>query len=319
MAQIHRDLVKHFGNQTKTAQALGVKQAAVSHWCNDRNKMEFEYALKAEQLTGGKFNKYDLMGIERVEDLPSLENEKAHVAVTTQAQLSQDSIPVTTNSQGDYNTLETVNQSTEQTMSSREIAELCGKEHFNVKRDIEVMCMQLGIDVTKFEYIYLDSYNREQTEYRLDKTLSLTLVSGYNAKLRYKIIIRWQELENAPAHQMTEAEMLHAMTGRLVENERLQKQLASKVQSIENDIQQVKAIQSAINQNNNHFAVMGFARLHNIKLPNEVAASLSRKAKQLSNEKGILIGQTSDTRYGTVKTYHEDILKQVFISEGFIH
>lgn len=316
MAQIHRDLVKHFGNQTKTAQALGVKQASVSNWCTDRNKMEFEYALKAEQLTGGKFNKYDLIGMVGVQES---ENEKAHVALTTQAQLSQDSTPVTTNSQGDYNTLKTVNQSTEQTMSSREIAELCSKEHFNVKRDIEVMCMQLGIDVTKFEYIYLDSYNREQTGYRLDKTLSLTLVSGYNAKLRYKIIVRWQELENSQPHQMSEIELLHAMTGRMVENERLQKQLASKVQGIESELHEVKAIQSAIYQNNNHFAVMGFARLYNIKLPNEVAASLSRKAKQLSNEKGVLIGQTSDTRYGTVKTYHEDILKQVFISEGFIH
>lgn len=319
MAQIHKDLAKHFGNQTKTAQALGVKQAAVSHWCNDRNKMDFECALKAEQLTGGKFNKYDLMGIERVEDLPSLENEKAHVAVTTQAQLSQDSKPVTTNSQGDYNTLETVNQSTEQTMSSREIAELCGKEHFNVKRDIEVMCMQLGIDVTKFEYIYLDSYNREQTEYRLDKTLSLTLVSGYNAKLRYKIIVRWQELENSQPQQMSEIELLHAMTGRMVENERLQKQLALEVENVKTGLAKVEATQSAIIQNNSHFAVMGFARMHNIKLPNEVAASLSRKAKHLSNEKGVLIGQTSDTRYGTVKTYHEDILKQVFVSEGFIH
>ena len=316
MAQIHKDLAKYFGNQTKTAQALGVKQASVSKWCTDRNKMKFEYALKAEQLTGGKFNKYDLIGMVRVQES---ENEKAHVAVTTQAQLSQDSTPVTTNSQGDYNTLETVNQSTEQTMSSREIAELCSKEHFNVKRDIEVMCMQLGIDVTKFEYIYLDSYNREQTEYHLDKTLSLTLVSGYNATLRYKIIVRWQELENSQPQQMSEIELLHAMTGRMVENERLQKQLASKVQGIESELHEVKAIQSAIYQNNNHFAVMGFARLHNIKLPNEVAASLSRKAKHLSNEKGILIGQTSDTRYGTVKTYHEDILKQVFISEGFIH
>lgn len=319
MAQIHKDLVAYFGNQTKAAKAIGVSQASVSHWCVDRNKMSFKEASAAEKATNGKFNKYDLMGIERVEDLPSLENEKAYVAVTTQAQLSQDSTPVTTNSQGDYNTLETVNQSTEQTMSSREIAELCGKEHFNVKRDIEVMCMQLGIDVTKFEYIYLDSYNREQTEYRLDKTLSLTLVSGYNAKLRYKIIVRWQELENSQPQQMSEIELLHAMTGRMVENERLQKQLALEVENVKTGLAKVEATQSAIIQNNSHFAVMGFARMHNIKLPNEVAASLSRKAKHLSNEKGILIGQTSDTRYGTVKTYHEDILKQVFVSEGFIH
>ena len=131
-------------------------------------------------------------------------------------------------------------------MPSREIAELCGKEHFNVKRDIDVMCMQLGIDVTKFEYIYLDSYNREQTEYRLDKTLSLTLVSGYNAKLRYKIIVRWQELENSQPQQMSEIELLHAMTGRMVENERLQKQLALEAESVKTGLAKVEATQSAI-------------------------------------------------------------------------
>lgn len=316
MAQIHKDLVAYFGNQTKAAKAIGVSQASVSHWCVDRNKMSFKEASAAEKATNGKFNKYDLMGIERVDDLPQTENEKAHVAATTQA---LGDLSMTANSQDDYNIVSTDYQSANQTMSSREIAELCGKEHRHVTRDIEVMCIQLGIDVTKFGGIYKDSYNRNQTEYHLNKELSITLVSGYDVKTRYKIIIRWQELENAPVRQMTEAEMLHAMTGRLVENERLQKQLASKVQSIENDIQEVKAIQSAINQNNNHFAVMGFARLHNVKLPNEVAASLSRKAKQLSNELGVMIGKTSDTRYGSVKTYHEDILRQVFVAEGLIH
>ena len=44
-------------------------------------------------------------------------------------------------------------------MSSREIAELCEKEHFHVKRDIEVLCEQLEVDISKFGGIYLDSMN----------------------------------------------------------------------------------------------------------------------------------------------------------------
>ena len=82
------------------------------------------------------------------------------------------------------------------TISSREIAELCGKEHRNVKRDIEIMCKQLEIDALKFEHIYFDSMNRQQTEYQLDKESCLCLIAGYNAKLRMTIIQRWQELEN---------------------------------------------------------------------------------------------------------------------------
>ena len=86
-------------------------------------------------------------------------------------------------------------QTNNQTMSSREIAELCDKNHFHVKRDIETMCQQIEIDVSKFGGIYFDASNRQQTEYLLDRDLTITLVSGYNAKLRYRIVKRWQELE----------------------------------------------------------------------------------------------------------------------------
>ncbi|MCF1297081.1 Rha family transcriptional regulator [Acinetobacter nosocomialis] len=82
-----------------------------------------------------------------------------------------------------------------QTMSSKEIAELTGKEHFNVKRDIENMLSQLNLDTFKFEDIFLDSMNRTQKGYALNKDLTLCLVSGYNVKLRMAIINRWTELE----------------------------------------------------------------------------------------------------------------------------
>ena len=85
----------------------------------------------------------------------------------------------------------------ELTMSSREISTLTGKKHYNVMRDIELLAAQLEVDVSKFGGIYTDSQNREQTEYLLDKDTCLCLVAGYNAKLRLKIIKRWQELEQA--------------------------------------------------------------------------------------------------------------------------
>lgn len=83
----------------------------------------------------------------------------------------------------------------QKTMSSREIAHLCEKEHFNVKRDCEVMFKGLNLDALKFEGIYLDTMNRQQTEYLLDKKLSICLVSGYSVQLRMAIIDRWEELE----------------------------------------------------------------------------------------------------------------------------
>lgn len=47
-------LIKHFGTQVATAQALGVAQPTVSEWLKNRYKISAFYALKAEQVTGGK-------------------------------------------------------------------------------------------------------------------------------------------------------------------------------------------------------------------------------------------------------------------------
>lgn len=85
------------------------------------------------------------------------------------------------------------------TMTSREIAELTGKRHPDVKRDIENMMRDLAEDVSKFARIYQDSMNRDQTEYALDRELTETLLTGYSAPLRRAVIQRWRELESAVA------------------------------------------------------------------------------------------------------------------------
>lgn len=114
------------------------------------------------------------------------------------------------------------------TMSSREIAELTCKEHKNVTRDIRVMLDELNLDALKFEHIYFDAQNRKQTEYKLDRNLTLTLVSGYNIKLRHAIIKRLDELEEANQFKipqtLPEALLLAAELAK--QNEETQRQLA---------------------------------------------------------------------------------------------
>lgn len=93
------------------------------------------------------------------------------------------------------NNLAILNQ-TAQTMSSREIAKLCDKEHKHVVRDIQVMFEQLNIDETGYAHFWTHPQNGQTyREFLLDKDLTLTLVSGYSAVLRYRIIQRWQQLE----------------------------------------------------------------------------------------------------------------------------
>lgn len=84
-------------------------------------------------------------------------------------------------------------------MSSREIAEHTGKRHDHVVTDVEKMLEELELNAPKYRDIYLDSRNRKQKHYLLDKRLTLTLVSGYSVRLRMAIIDRWQELESEKA------------------------------------------------------------------------------------------------------------------------
>ena len=81
-------------------------------------------------------------------------------------------------------------------MSSREIAELCEKQHKHVIADIRKMLDELEMNSAEFSAQYKTADGRMQPCFHLPKDLTLTLIAGYNVKLRKRIIDRWQELEN---------------------------------------------------------------------------------------------------------------------------
>lgn len=86
-----------------------------------------------------------------------------------------------------------------ETMTSKEIAEITGKQHAHVMRDIRALLEQ-GVSESNFG---LSSYKKDQPNggskdvpmYVLTKKGCLILASGYDAVLREKIINRWEELE----------------------------------------------------------------------------------------------------------------------------
>lgn len=83
----------------------------------------------------------------------------------------------------------------QRTMTSREIAELTGKEHKNVLADIRTMLDDLGLTSAEFSADLPDGYGRMQPGFNLPKRECLILVSGYSVAMRARIIDRWQELE----------------------------------------------------------------------------------------------------------------------------
>jgi phage regulator Rha-like protein len=84
-------------------------------------------------------------------------------------------------------------------MDSREIAELTGKRHDHVMRDIEAQLGPLG-GLPRFGDTYRNEQNgQEYPCYKLPYRETMILVSGYSVELRAKIIDRWMELEKASA------------------------------------------------------------------------------------------------------------------------
>ncbi len=91
------------------------------------------------------------------------------------------------------NELMNVNQSQELTMSSREIAELLGKQHSNIKISAERLATggTIALQGSKFEHC-----GNTYTEYLLNKRDSLILVAQNSPEFTAVIVDRWQELES---------------------------------------------------------------------------------------------------------------------------
>ena len=100
----------------------------------------------------------------------------------------------------------------------------------------------------------------------------------------------------------TPLEALQMTVEQIVEQEKRLNSFESRLDMIEAKSQTVP---------NEYFTIAGFATIRKQKVDITLANLLGRKASKLSREYGYDIGKVSDPRYGTVNTYHVDILNKV--------
>lgn len=94
-----------------------------------------------------------------------------------------------------------------ETMGSREISELCGKEHRHVMRDIENLNdTYVEMSLPKVgQCSYKADNGRQYKEYLLTQDHCIDLITGYSREIRIRINRRWKELEQqveAPLFQI---------------------------------------------------------------------------------------------------------------------
>ena len=95
-------------------------------------------------------------------------------------------------------------------------------------------------------------------------------------------------------------------------------EMQSQVAVIDTRLQAVEAKQEALTDSSNFFSVLAFSNLHDVGLTNQQLSGLSRKAGKMSKLRGEMVGAISDPRWGKVKTYHKDILTELFEFEKLI-
>lgn len=241
----------------------------------------------------------------------------------------------------------------QKTMSSREIAQLCEKQHSHVLRDIRayvgaVVQMERGIDVRSMDWdgkegvqlfgdtsiggvtyaVEINPQNKQPYPvYHLDKSATLTIVSGYNILLRKRIIDRWQELESqaqsnsitlpnfadpaeaaiawANQYKATQAAQERATYFEATKAEIGSRREATAMGRLSAKVKEVEKLKTQLDSST------GFATIK--KVQSLTGGTYDTYAlRRHSKANGLEIQKAEDANYGSVNSYHKDAWLAVY-------
>lgn len=195
-------------------------------------------------------------------------------------------------------------------LSSREVAEMVGKDHSDLLKDIRRYTEYLNEgNFPLVEYFKEDTYKDAKGEtrncYMISKKgcefIAHKMTGQKGAIFTAKYIERFHEMQDA-LQPKSQLEILQMSINQLVEQEK-------RLNSVESRLDMIEA--KTTTSPNEYFTVAGFATIRKQKIDVVTANMLGRKAAKLSREYGYDIGKVSDPRFGTVNTYHVDILNKI--------
>lgn len=193
----------------------------------------------------------------------------------------------------------------QQTMSSLEIATLTEKRHDHVLRDIRQVFAEVGIDESRFGGIYLDTYNREKPCYHLPKAECDLIVTGYSAKYRWKVIQRWQELEEAIKATMVLPQDYESAIRSLLDQEVERKRLAAEAITANNIIEhQVKVINNKEVRTDCHSEYISVKRVREL---NPTGRYSHQVLTRISEDMELEVEHIFDLYKKQINTYHRDV------------
>jgi phage regulator Rha-like protein len=203
-------------------------------------------------------------------------------------------------------------------MSSLEIAELTGKRHDNVLKDIRNMLDQLGIDAPKFLGAQGYGNNNTREIFNLPKDLTLTLVTGYSIPLRHKINQRWMELEsktqmampnfNNPAEAARAWALAYEEAQLAIQTkaEIGSRREATSMATASAAVRKAHKLEAELDRSKEYCTIKRMSMLHHgLRFD-------WRLMKATSIEMGVQPIDVFDQNYGVVKGYHADVWREAY-------
>ncbi|MGZ5050460.1 MAG: Rha family transcriptional regulator [Methylobacter sp.] len=203
------------------------------------------------------------------------------------------------------------------TMSSLEIAELTGKPHDNVLKDIRKVLAEVEIDAVKFYGVYLGGNNQERPCFNLPRRECDLVIAGYSAKYRLAIIDRWQELElknqitlpnfaDPAAAAIAWAEQYKIAQNAIATKAEIgSRREATAMNTASQAIKRANALEVQLDKSKDYSTVKRMELLRGIKFD-------WRLLKDAATNLGIASIDVFDANYGTVKAYHRDVWLEAY-------
>jgi Rha family phage regulatory protein len=207
-------------------------------------------------------------------------------------------------------------------MTSREIAELTGKDHGNVMRDIRAMVDAISTDSNLNPCAKSTTYagrdGRQYPQYELDKDTCLTLLLGYDAVARMKVVKRWQELEAAAAPALpnfsnpaeaARAWALEYEARQLAERTKAEigtRREATAMNTASQAVKKATALERELDKAKDYASVKRMEMLYHGTRFNW------RLLKSAAAEMGVPAIDVFDANYGTVKAYHASVWMEAY-------
>ena len=156
---------------------------------------------------------------------------------------------------------------------------------------------------------YKDQWNREQPMFEL------TIAQGKQVLLRESKFVRrhvvaWLERFEESNKPMTAGEILMAQAQGMIALEKAQQLQAQQI-ALQNE-RLIKIEAKITTKNEDYFTISGYSNIIGKKVPLQTAIALGRKAAKICVQRDIPMGNEYDAKYGFVKSYPTEVLKEVF-------